>query len=192
LSTFRPSNFVENKVGAENATVIDHAGCVSRHGFAEDHVDWTLNPDSRAARNRTHEQRDDSAINSRLLECSNCSAIRTAGKPCLHCGFVPETRPRYVHTADGELGLIDRERRVAPHEWSHDQRLDFYGQLVAIARERGYKAGWAACKYRDKFNQWPPWPRGFSPPPVEPTPEVRRWVKSRIIAWAKSQARRAA
>jgi len=164
---------------------------VFRHGFAEDHVEWTLDPDTRTARNETHERRGDE-IHSRIVECSNCGAVRTAGAPCPHCGFMPETRPRYVVTADGELGLVDRERRVAPQQWSDDQRLDFFGQLTAIQHERGYKPGWAACKYKEKFGNWPPWPRGFAPSAVEPTPEVRRWVKSRAIAWAKSQQLRGA
>jgi len=175
--------------GKTDAIVIDHSGATFRHGFAEDFVVWTLNPDTKAARNETHEQREN-VFNSRLVECSNCSAIRTAGAPCPHCGFQPETRPRYVVTTDGELGLVDRERRVSPHQWSDDQRLDFYAQLTAIAQERGYKSGFAAVKYREKFKEWPPWPRGFAPPPVDPTPEVRAWVKSRAIAYAK--ARRAA
>src|SRR5262249_3996767 len=40
--------------GKMDAIIIDHAGCVFRHGFAEDHVEWTLSPDDRAARNETH------------------------------------------------------------------------------------------------------------------------------------------
>jgi DNA repair protein RadD len=178
--------------GKGDATIIDHAGCVFRHGFAEDCVEWILSPDSRAARNKTHEQRGDRKPNSRIVECTNCSAMRTAGAPCGHCGFKPETRPRYVYAADGELGLIDRKRRVAPHEWTQAQKLDFFGQLIAIAQERGWKPGFAAAKYREKFGTWPPWPRELVPPRVEPTPEVRAWVKSRAIAWAKAQDRGAA
>jgi len=108
-----------------------------------------------------------------------------AGKPCGHCGFMPETRPRYVVTTDGELGLVDRGRRVHTREWTDDAKLDFYGQLIAIARERGFKPGWAAHKYRE-FITFPRW--GVEPRPVEATPEVRAWVKSRMIAWAKARS----
>jgi hypothetical protein len=99
--------------------------------------------------------------------------------------FMPETRPRYIMTADGELGLVDRERRVAPREWTHDQKFDFYGpSLGSVAGSRDGRRTSTA----KKFGTWPRW--GVEPPLVDPTPEVRAWVKSRTIAWAK--VRRAA
>jgi hypothetical protein len=59
--------------------------------------------------------------------------------------------------------------------------------LIWIGRERGYEKwrGWAAHKFRDKFNSYPPW--GSSPEPIMPSPEVRAWVRSRNIAYAKAQ-----
>jgi len=55
--------------------------------------------------------------------------------------------------------------------------------LVGFAAERGYKPGWIAHQYRSRFGDWPP--RGV-PVPREPSIEVRRWVKSRMIAFAKA------
>jgi hypothetical protein len=54
-----------------------------------------------------------------------------------------------------------------------------------IAGERGYKGGWIAHKYREKFGHWPP---NIAPEPIAPTPEVRSWVRSRNIAFAKRRA----
>ena len=34
--------------GKPDAIVLDHSGAVFRHGFAEDPVEWTLDPDRRA------------------------------------------------------------------------------------------------------------------------------------------------
>lgn len=144
-----------------NAIILDHAGRVFRHGFAEDHVEWTLQPDTKAARNKTHEEQGDRFAGSRIVECTNCGAVRIAGEPCRQCGFMPETRPKHVIAADGELGLVDRERRVAPQDWPTEQRLFFFAQLYAFAKERAYKPGWAAVKYKEKFGNWPPWPRGL-------------------------------
>jgi hypothetical protein len=53
-----------------------------------------------------------------------------------------------------------------------------------IARERGYKPGWVAHKYREKFGVFPNW--HADPPPIPPSPEVKSWVRSRAIAYAKS------
>jgi DNA repair protein RadD len=55
----RPAN------GKPDAIVIDHAGAVYRHGFAEDRVEWTLDPE-RSAENPTHNQRNEHDIKSRL------------------------------------------------------------------------------------------------------------------------------
>jgi DNA repair protein RadD len=57
--------------------------------------------------------------------------------------------------------------------------------LTAIAAERGYQRGWIAHKFKEKFGAWPPW--GAQPQPIDPTPEVRSWVRSRAIAYAKSR-----
>ena len=55
--------------------------------------------------------------------------------------------------------------------------------LTYIGVERGYKAGWASHKYKEKFGAFPAW--GASPNPMAPTAEVRSWVRSRQIAYAK-------
>ena len=57
--------------------------------------------------------------------------------------------------------------------------------LKAIAIERGYKPGWAAVNYKEKFGDWPPW--GSNPEPITPTAECRSWVRSRLIAYAKGR-----
>jgi superfamily II DNA or RNA helicase len=52
--------------GKPNCIVLDHSGATYRHGFVEDPVEWTLDPDKRAER-RTHKKRGERG--SRLLEC---------------------------------------------------------------------------------------------------------------------------
>ena len=77
--------------GKVNAIVLDHSGAVFRHGFVEDRVEWTLDPDRRAE-SLTHAARLRSGYSSRLLECTKCGSIRIAGNPCSHCGFLPQRR----------------------------------------------------------------------------------------------------
>ena len=47
-----------------DAIVLDHSGAVFRHGFVEDRVDWTLDPDKRAE-SPTHNARLHSGYSSR-------------------------------------------------------------------------------------------------------------------------------
>ena len=151
--------------GKADAIILDHSGAVFRHGFAEDRVEWTLDVDERAA-SPTHETRLEYNSASRLLECTQCTMIREAGKPCPHCGFLPQRPPRDVLTAAGDLGLVDRHGKVKADRGNPAQ---WHAQLVHIARERGYKPGWAAHQYKTRFEFWPP--RG-DVVPIEPTPEV--------------------
>src|SRR6516164_9229513 len=66
--------------GKTDAIVLDHSGAVFRHGFVEDRVEWTLDPDRRAE-SPQHQQRQ--AVNgSRLVECVQCGSIRVAGEAC--------------------------------------------------------------------------------------------------------------
>jgi len=170
--------------GKPDAIVLDHSGAVFRHGFVEDHVEWTLDPD-RPATSPSHQQRE-VHDGSRLLECSQCGAIRVAGEPCAHCGFMPQRKPRPVAIIDGELGLVDGGRRANASLTDPALRARWHSMLASIADERGYKPGWVAYKYKEKFNAWPPY--GARPEPAQATPEVRSWVRSRQIAFARRSA----
>jgi DNA repair protein RadD len=61
-----------------NAIVIDHSGATHRHGFVEDRVTWTLAPDRRATApaHTTERSRTIDGYTSRLIDCSNCGALR--------------------------------------------------------------------------------------------------------------------
>jgi DNA repair protein RadD len=177
--------------GKTDAIVLDHAGAVFRHGFVEDPVAWTLDPD-RCAENRTHAAR---AVEhgSRLLECTQCSTIRVAGEPCPCCGFLPRRPGRNIDVRDGDLVRIDADlgfvgsgERARADLADPALRARWHGMLTHIAGERSYKPGWVAYKFKEKFNTWPP--HGHVAP-IAPSPEVRSWVRSRQIAYAKAKAK---
>jgi hypothetical protein len=67
-----------------------------------------------------------------------------------------------------------------------EERQEFYQQLRAVAQMRGYKDGWTAHKYKERFGYFPPW--GYKNlQPRAPADATLRWVKSRQIAYAKSR-----
>jgi DNA repair protein RadD len=172
--------------GKSHALVLDHAGATFRHGFAEDPIIWTLDVD-RKAENAVHAARGGTPERPGLTSCPECSAIRMEGRPCPACGWRSQERPKSVAVADGELARVRRDRTVSANTYTAVEREQFHAQLVWIGRERNYKAGWAARKYLEKFNVWPRY--GVVPQPAEPSASVRAWVRSRDIAWARSQAR---
>ncbi|MGO8974719.1 MAG: DEAD/DEAH box helicase [Steroidobacteraceae bacterium] len=168
--------------GKVNAIVLDHSGAVFRHGFIEDRVDWTLDPDKRQE-SPTHAARLRAGYSSRLLECTQCGSTRVAGDSCGHCGFRPERKPQAVVFKDGDLALVDRQRRSATIQSDPSERIRWHGMLTYIATKRGYRSGWIAHKFREKFGTWPP---VSNIAPIEPSPEVLAWVRSRDIAYAKA------
>jgi superfamily II DNA or RNA helicase len=168
--------------GKTDAIVLDHSGAVFRHGFVEDRVEWTLDPERRAE-NPTHASRGETEASSRLLECSQCGAVRVAGKPCFHCGFMPQRPAKAIVFGAGELGLVDAARHVST-AFDPAERARWHSMLTAIARERGYQPGWVAHKFKEKFHDWPPTRHVM---PIEPSAEVRSWVRSRLIAYAKAK-----
>jgi len=168
--------------GKSDCVILDHSGAVFHHGLPEDHVEWTLDPDQRAEA-PAHQARLERRAPA-LLECSQCGALRLGGQPCPCCGFLPHRPPHSVFVADGELGLV-QGGRANGQTYDAEERTRWHGMLVYIAEERGYQRGWIAHKYREKFGTFPDW--NSTPRPIPPTPEVRSWVRSRQIAYAKSR-----
>ena len=168
--------------GKTDALILDHAGAVFQHGFVEDPVIWSLDPDTKAE-TPAHEARDLSPSTRALLACTKCSAVRTAGKPCPECGFMPRRPGEYLTIREGELAHLDRDGRQHNHHFDADERKRWHRMLAYIAQQRGYKAGWASYKFKEKFGTWPD-SRHVEPYP--PTPEVTSWVRSRQIAYAKA------
>jgi DNA repair protein RadD len=173
--------------GKSNLVLIDHSGAVFKHGLLEDKIEWTLHQDKRAS-NPTHAKRDLGTIG-RLVECSQCGAMRTTGEKCPHCGFLPQRKPDAIVFRDGELARLNKQTRAADSMVDPNARVRWHSMLTWIAAERGYKPGWTAHKFKEKFGEWPPF--GARPAPIEPTPEVLSWVRSRNIAWAKARERTA-
>ncbi len=104
-------------------------------------------------------------------------------RECPACGFKAEAISD-VEIADGELiEVIGRKKR--DRQLSDGEKSAFYAQLKGYAQTHDYANGWAAHKFRDKFNLWP---NGYEQvPAMDPTPKVLSWIKSRQIAWAKSK-----
>jgi hypothetical protein len=156
---------------------------VFQHGFVEDPVGWTLDTDKRA----TNKARESSANGSGIRElttCPECSAVRVQGKPCSACGWRPQPKKEAFETVNGDLAHLDRDGTMTA---TVADLNSFHGQLAWIAQERGYNPGWSAHKFRDKHGFWP---SSRSPKPERPTPATLAWVRSRQIAYAKSQAKR--
>jgi DNA repair protein RadD len=168
--------------GKPDAVILDHSGAVFRHGLPEDHVEWTLDVDRRAENPAQAKRKAGEAP--KLRECPKCQVLITK-PPCPGCGWVPAPRAgRDRDFLDGELGLVIGGKAQAPI-YGENARMEFFQQLRAVQQMRGYKKGWAAHKFKDKFGTFPPWSYNDLPP-IAPTNTVLSWVRSRSIAYAKA------
>ncbi len=112
-------------------------------------------------------------------KCPACSALWTSrDNTCSVCGF---QRPiKNVASVAGELHEL-----AGSTSNMLDDRQKFYSELLYYSRMRGYKDGWVAHKYKEKFGVFP---RGVTQV-VQPTSQkVVRWIQSRNIAWAKANS----
>ena len=169
--------------GKHDCVILDHSGAVFRHGLPEDHVEWTLNVDGRAA-TPAHEKRKAGQAPA-LRTCPSCQAVMIK-PPCYHCGWEPKPRARDVEFEDGTLGLVvgGKSRAKIP---TVQEKIAFHAELRWLADNRGYKPGWAAHQYKSKFGVFPPWDWNDRPT-REPTAPTLSWVRSRQIAHAKRRA----
>ncbi len=156
----------------ERALILDHSGTVARLGFPTDEFPLALDD------GMPKQQTGQSERTEKLPKaCSSCSYVKPASvHTCPVCGFAP-AKQSDVEVQDRELVLL---KRKAPKI----EKQAFYSQLIAIAQNKGYQAGWIAHKYREYFGVWP---RGLQEIVAEPTAEVTNFLKHLRIRHAKSK-----
>jgi len=167
--------------GKENCLILDHADNTIRLGFVTDIHHQELNTGKKE--NGVEEKKP---VKPKLpKECPSCTYLKPVGvHKCPNCGFEP-VKPSNVQTIDGELvEYTGGKQRLKKHEYTMPEKQSFYSGLLHIEKDKGYKPGWAANQYREKFKVWP---NQLNKVSHYPSPEVSNYVRSRMIAYAKSK-----
>jgi DNA repair protein RadD len=112
--------------------------------------------------------------------CPRCKSLWTpVGNKCSECGY--EKPLKQILTIPGELQELAESNR----KLQIDNR-QFYAELMYYGKMKGYKDGWAAMKYREKFDVYP---NGMRVEPIPTSAKTMGWIKSRLIAYSKSKAK---
>lgn len=121
------------------AIILDHSGCILRHGLPDDEREWKLEGMERKAK----------AQSGGVKQCPSCFGVHKQGLPkCTYCGhsYKSETpQAREVEQIDGTLEEVDpvklRERRK-----QEEKAATTVEDLIALGKMRGYQnpVGWAA------------------------------------------------
>lgn len=169
--------------GKEYLTILDHSDTTQNLGFISDiHHERLHNgkPSEKAERKPPPLPKP----------CPQCTCmLPRVNKVCQNCGFEMKVISGVVER-DGELVDVtagERGPRGGKKQYTMAEKEKFYAMLLGHAATKGYKLGWSANQYRSKFHVWP-----NSMSHVRPmTPDVVMvsWLRSRQIAWAKSQRR---
>lgn len=129
--------------GKPHALILDHVGNVHRHGFPDDHREWSLDDARKRGRG------GNGAPAPSVRTCEQCFAAFKPAPICPCCGAdcAPDPR-RALRQVDGELQELKRvnaqlrieEQRKRRHQQGRARTLP---ELMAIAKQRGYSPAWA-------------------------------------------------
>lgn len=187
LANAGPRNrFTVAGVLVHNCIVLDHAGNVRRHGYAEEERHWSLDgrrklpgPKLELAKCKSGE------VEGKKLHlcCPRCKLVFSGALTCPACQYYFERTAQSFKVVDGEL-----VRMREPEPRDQGERIDFYRELLGYASEKGYKPGWAAHAYDSKYKELPPrqWANRGA---VTPGPKTRGYVKFLAIRRAKARSR---
>jgi superfamily II DNA or RNA helicase len=165
--------------GKDDCLILDHSDTTLRLGFVtEIHHDELDNGKTKA--------KPQLEAKVRLpKECPQCAFLKPPRMSvCPACGFKNEVDSK-IEFQDGDLVELNPSKKKKKSEASQSDKQEFYAQLRFIAQERSYSDGWCSHKYKEKFGVWPSGMKEVRP--LEPTPQMRSWIKSKQIAWAKSK-----
>jgi DNA repair protein RadD len=171
--------------GKDHLLIFDHAGNHLRLGMVtdvgQDHLD-----DGKARQSAAQCAGERAEPLPKL--CQECRVVvaRTA-KACSCCGAPIQARTE-VQSVDGELIELGSRHsgEKPPGVWN---KAGFYGELLWIARDRGYASGWAWHKFKERFGMWPNDPRIKCAAASPPSLKTKNWIVSRQIAFAKARER---
>lgn len=129
----------------KRAVIIDHVGNYARFGMPDDDREWSLA--KKEKRSYVKEEKENSE---RVRQCPECfftfPVIGTNQRiTCPHCGYVfPKKERKLQQDTDAELIRIEGFRL----DLESPDDCGSYDELLAYAKKRGYKRGWAYYQAR--------------------------------------------
>lgn len=137
--------------GKAYATIIDCVSQTLRHGIPELDHDWSLEGQDKKSRAASKTEDGESLA---VRQCMECYGIHVSAPVCPHCGHqhpvesrIPKARAEELREIEkAELARLQKERQAKRRqEEAGEKTLEDWLQ---IARERGYKPGWAYQRHK--------------------------------------------
>jgi DNA repair protein RadD len=170
--------------GKDHLIVLDHSDTHMRLGFVTD-----IDAKYEVLCDGKPKEKANSDKEVLPKECKKCHFLKPPKvHVCPACGFKPVAVDN-TEVVDGELvelkGKKDKGEKSADYYNRTTRVVDketFFAELRHFGRQKNYRDGWAANKYKDKFGVWPNKINHLSP--KVPTPETLNWIQSQNIKQA--------
>ena len=158
---------------------LDHASNFERFGFAEDIV-----PESLHDGKTVHRETDQIAGEKKepkTRECPDCHQQMT-GYRCKACGYTV-SRDEQIED-DGKM-LVELTGSSANRKDTRETKEQFYSELIHYGKTKGYKDGWSANQYKEKYGVWP---NKIAPHATDTiSPMITGWIRHQAIKRAKGK-----
>ncbi len=125
----------------KRAVIIDHVGNYARFGMPDDDRKWTLDKKDRTGHKKNETE---APVNAKM--CPRCFAVFPPADKCPRCGFVFPKQDRQLETAQAELQKIEGFKL----DFSTPDECKDYSELLAYAKKKNYKPGWAYYQARNR------------------------------------------
>lgn len=112
-------------------------------------------------------------------KCKQCGYLKEKGGECPKCGYTP----RYGEDVETDKSRSLEKIKGKEKSYTVEQKQDWYSMFVFHARKKGYSAGWAYHKYKEKFKVAPC--NKIKRTEKEPTPEFEQYIKHLNIRFAR-------
>lgn len=171
--------------GKNKCLIFDHSGTVHRLGFPDDIEYNSLPQKDDGMRVNSIQERKERVRKPK--ECPSCKFIKPVGiYSCPKCGYEPLANEDVETDETRNIQKISKGKRV----YSKDEKQSWWSQilyyqfLMAQTKNKQLSDAWCAHVYRSKFGVWP---KKLNNIIQEISPEVRNFILSKQIAYAKSQ-----
>jgi len=126
--------------GKDGAVVLDHAGNHHVHGRVTRRLEYSLDSGKKVGENDPLG----------LRRCGACQLLFDPDEPCCpECGWTPEPPARERPSIHGAGRLVQFD------DGDFAYRAQFWRLIEAQRMAAGYRPGWAAYRFRERFGTWP-------------------------------------
>lgn len=174
-------------IGKDKCLIFDHSGSVHMLGFP-DEIEYEELPDSSDGMKQQGSSFREKKLEKKPKECPSCHYMKTAGVyVCPKCGFKPLMGEDVDVDETRGLSKMNGSERI----YTREEKQSWWSQIKFYQRQRSdtgkpISDGWCSHTFKKKFGVWP---RNLHDTPTEITPEVSNFIRSKNIAWAKTQSK---